>query len=151
MEFTMLLEVIQMTGEKDMGETGNSFSSRLETKRKSTRRQMSAWSTHCSYRVAGGEWDADVPFFSRLPGGPFSILGSGRSTIRTDQRFLPSRPFRVHPQCVLILAVSNGAHSALTCFSPFTPWRNISLAVFGFMFLAVSRGYAAEIILLMLP
>lgn len=55
----------------------------------------------------------DVPFFSRLPGGPFSILGSGRCTIHTDQRFLPSRPFCVHPQCVLILAVSNGAHSAL--------------------------------------
>lgn len=58
MEFTMPLEVIQMTGEKDMGETGNSFSSRLETKRKSTCGQMSAWSTQCSYRVAGGEWDA---------------------------------------------------------------------------------------------
>lgn len=96
-----------------MGETGNSFSSRLETKRKSTCRQMSAWSTQCSCRVAGGEWDADVPFFSRLPGGPFSILGSGRFAIRTDQRFLPSRAFCVHPQCVLILVVSNGAHSAL--------------------------------------
>lgn len=150
MQFTILLEVIKITWKKGMDETGNLFSNGLEEERRSMGRCLPGqpMARIKSLAVSGRQKHP----LSCLPNSSFrSIIASSHPTVSTDQHFPPSGRFCVRA-CVQIVAPSlAGLIQLCNLLFPFNSVAEHCPTIFGFAFLPVSWGYAAKVILFVLP